>query len=163
MKCTLLLVLSFLISATGFSCRSISVTKSEHKPESSLKMQNNTISFSELRRVNSNVKLGQYSFIKDFSATLNLYSQLEDKKFSRSEPIPTLSENEYFLVLKPTLKKEKYGDIEVTKLEIKNNVLNVYYQEISNSEYILNKQNNPILILRVSGKAPLSAKLVLNE
>ncbi|WP_219969512.1 hypothetical protein [Chryseobacterium chendengshani] len=139
------------------------MTKGELKPESSRKMQGNTISFSEVRRANRSVNLGEYSIIKDFSETVKLYSQLDEKKFSRSEPVPTLSDDEYFLVLKPKLKKEKYGDVEVMKMELKNNILNIYYKEVTNSEYISNKQKNPILILRVSGKVPLSAKLVLNK
>ena len=118
------------------------------------------VEFSEVRRLNRDVQLSDFLIIKDFSETVKLYGKLEDKRFSRSVPIPTLEENEFFLLLKPIMKKQVFGDLEITKMVIKGSVLNVYYKEISNEEYLLNKQKNPILILRVNGVTPSSVKLI---
>lgn len=160
MKYTFLLVLSFLIGSAEFSCRSVSVTNNELKTESIMNKPQVNVEFSEVRRLNRDVQLSDFLIIKDFSETVKLYGKLEDKRFSRSVPIPTLEENEFFLLLKPIMKKQVFGDLEITKMEIKGSVLNIYYKEISNEEYLLNKQKNPILILRVNGVAPSSVKLI---
>lgn len=118
------------------------------------------VKFSEVRRLNSEVQLNNFVIIKDFSETVKLYGKIADIRFSRSEPIPTLEENEFFLLLKPIMKKQTFGDFEVTKMEMKGSVLNVYYKEIRNEEYFLNKQKNPIVILRVNGVAPSGVKLI---
>jgi len=160
MKYTFLLVLSFLIGSAEFSCRSVSVTNNELKAESIMNKPQVNVEFSEVRRLNRDVQLSDFLIIKDFSETVKLYGKLEDKRFSRSVPIPTLEENEFFLLLKPIMKKQVFGDLEITKMVIKGSVLNVYYKEISNEEYLLNKQKNPILILRVNGVTPSSVKLI---
>lgn len=118
------------------------------------------VKFSEVRRLNSEVQLNNFLIIKDFSETVKLYGKIADKRFSRSEPIPILEENEFFLLLKPIMKKQTFGDFEVTKMEMKGSVLNVYYKEIKNEEYFFNKQKNPIVILRVNGVSPLGVKLI---
>lgn len=160
MKHTFLLVLSFLISSAEFSCRSVSMANNELKAESTMNEPQGNVEFSEVRRLNREVQLNDFLIIKDFSETVKLYGKLADKRFSRSAPIPTLEENEFFLLLKPIMKKQIFGDLEVTKMEMKGSVLNVYYKEISNEEYLLNKQKNPILILRVNGVAPSAVKLI---
>lgn len=160
MKYTFLLVLSFLISSAKFSCRSVSMANNELKAESIMNEPQGNVEFSEVRRLNREVQLNDFLIIKDFSETVKLYGKLADKRFSRSAPIPTLEENEFFLLLKPIMKKQPFGDCEVTKMEMKGSVLNVYYKEISNEEYLLNKQKNPILILRVNGIAPSTVKLI---
>lgn len=160
MKHTFLLVLSFLISSTEFSCRSASMANNVLKAESIMNEPQGNVEFSEVRRLNREVQLNDFLIIKDFSETVKLYGKLADKRFSRSEPIPTLEENEFFLLLKPIMKKQIFGDLEVTKMEMKGSVLNVYYKEISNEEYLLSKQKNPILILRVNGVAPSTVKLI---
>lgn len=160
MKHTFLLVLSFLISSAEFSCRSFSMANNELKAESIMNDPQGNVEFSEVRRLNREVQLNDFLIIKDFSETVKLYGKLADKRFSRSAPIPTLEENEFFLLLKPIMKKQIFGDLEVTKMEMKGSVLNVYYKEISNEEYLLNKQKNPILILRVNGVAPSGVKLI---
>lgn len=160
MKHTFLLVLSFLISSAEFSCRSVSVANNELKAESIMNESQGNVEFSEVRRLNREVQLNDFLIIKDFSETVKLYGKLADKRFSRSAPIPTLEKNEFFLLLKPIMKKQIFGDLEVTKMEMKGSVLNVYYKEISNEEYLSNKQKNPILILRVSGVAPSAVKLI---
>ncbi|WP_162088814.1 hypothetical protein [Chryseobacterium aquaeductus] len=134
--------------------------KKEIESEVVMKVPQVMIDFSEVRRLNRDIILNEYLMITDFDQTVKLYSQLEDKRFSRSEPIPALFEKDFFLMLKPKMKKELYGDIEVTKMEIKNSVLNVYYKEITNEEYLSEKQKNPILILRVNGEIPSSIKLM---
>ena len=160
MKYTFLLVLSFLISSAEFSCRSVSMANNELKAESIMNELQGNVEFSEVRRLNREVQLNDFLIIKDFSETVKLYGKLADKRFSRSAPIPTLEYNEFFLLLKPIMKKQIFGDLEVTKMEMKGSVLNVYYKEISNEEYLLNKQKNPILILRVNGVAPSAVKLI---
>lgn len=163
MKYAWLLVLSFLTMATGFSCRNISTAKSEIKKEEGMAKRDETVAFSEVRRINRNIQMSEYMIISDFSEMVKLYSKLDDRKFSRSEPIPTLSDNEFFLILKPKLEKEQYGDIEVTKIDKNGTVLNVYYKEITNNEYLLNQQSNPILIVRVTGIIPTDVKLLLQK
>ena len=160
MKHTFLLVMSVLIGSAEFSCRSVSVANNELKAESIMNEPQGNVEFSEVRRLNREVQLNDFLIIKDFSETVKLYGKLADERFSRSEPIPTLEKNEYFLLLKPIMKKQTFGDFEVTKMEMKGSVLNVYYKEIGNEEYLLNKQKNPILILRVSGVAPSGVKLI---
>lgn len=160
MKYTFLLVLSFLISSAEFSCRSVSMANNELKAESIMNEPQGNVEFSEVRRLNREVQLNDFLIIKDFSETVKLYGKLADKRFSRSAPIPTLEDNEFFLLLKPIMKKQIFGDLEVTKMEMKGSVLNVYYKEISNEEYLLNKQKDPILILRVNGVAPSAVKLI---
>lgn len=160
MKHTFLLVLSFLISSAEFSCRSVSMANNELKAESIMNKPQGNVEFSEVRRLNREVQLNDFLIIKDFSETVKLYGKLADKRFSRSAPIPTLEENEFFLLLKPIMKKQTFGDLEVTKMEMKGSVLNVYYKEISNEEYLLNKQKNPIVILRVNGVVPSGVKLI---
>lgn len=160
MKHTFLLVLSFLISSAEFSCRGVSMANNELKAESIMNEPQGNGEFSEVRRLNREVQLNEFLIIKDFSETVKLFGKLADKRFSRSAPIPTLEENEFFLLLKPIMKKQIFGDLEVTKMEMKGSVLNVYYKEISNEEYLLNKQKNPILILRVNGVAPSAVKLI---
>lgn len=160
MKHTFLLVLSFLISSAEFSCRSVSMANNELKAESIMNEPQGNVEFSEVRRLNRKVQLNDFLIIKDFSETVKLYGKLADKRFSRSAPIPTLEDNEFFLLLKPIMKRQIFGDLEVTKMEMKGSVLNVYYKEISNEEYLLNKQKNPILILRVNGVAPSAVTLI---
>jgi hypothetical protein len=163
MKRAWFLVLSFLIVATGFSCRNISTAKSEVKNETVMDEQDQSVIFLEVRRLNRDLPLKEFKIISDFDETVKLYGELSDKKFARSEPIPTLSDNEFFLLLKPKLKKQQYGGIEVIKIERKETVLNVYYKEVKNEEYSLNKENNPILILRVNGVIPQDVKLLLQK
>lgn len=158
MNCAFLLVFSFLTCAIS-SCSSMSVEKNKINRQSLMNKENDSTGFSEVRRLNHKIQLPEYSFLTTFDQTLTLYSQLEDKRYSRSEPIPALFDNEFFLVLKPKLKKQ-YGDIEITKLQKNDAVLDVYYKEIINSEYLTNKQNNPILILRVNGKVPSKVNLI---
>ncbi|MBB4805017.1 hypothetical protein HNP38_000289 [Chryseobacterium defluvii] len=118
------------------------------------------IKFSEVRRLNKNISLKECMIVQSLEETVKLYGLLEDKRFSRSEPIPSLSENEFLLMLKPELKKQQYGDIEVIKIEEEQSVFNVYYKEINNEEYLLNKEKNPILILKIEGEIPSSVKLI---
>lgn len=123
--------------------------------------RNNTeIIFSEVRRLNKDIPLKEYTIVQSFEETMKLYRLMEDKRFSRSAPIPTLDENEFLLVLKPKLKTQPYGDIEIEKIEEVKSVLHVYYKEINNEEYQLNKEKNPILILKIEGKIPSSVKLI---
>jgi hypothetical protein len=121
---------------------------------------NSEVKFSEVRRLNREVPLKESMVIQSFEETVKLYRLLEDKRFSRSEPVPTLSENEFLLLLKPEMKIKQYGDIEVVKIEEEQSVLHVYYKEVDNEEYVLNKEKNPILILIVEGKIPSKVKLI---
>lgn len=123
-------------------------------------MQDNFVGFSEEKRLNKDIDLKEFVILTTFSQTLDIYSKLNDKKFSRFEPIPTLFDDEFFILLKPRLKIFKYGDIDVVKIEKEKSVLNVYYTEIKNEEYLLNKQKNPILILRLKGDVPSNVNLI---
>ncbi|PQA95288.1 hypothetical protein B0A69_07555 [Chryseobacterium shigense] len=144
----------------GSGCTNVSATKNGIKQASVMTRNNNEIKFSEVRRLNKNIPLKEYTVLQSFEEIVKLYSTMEDKRFSRSQPIPTLSENEFLLVLKPQLKKQPYGDIEIVRMEEEQSVLNVYYKEIDNEEYLLNKEKNPILILKIEGKIPSGVKLI---
>ncbi|WP_123902696.1 hypothetical protein [Chryseobacterium elymi] len=144
----------------GSACKGLSATKNIVETELVMSKNNNEIKFSEVRRLNKDVPLEEYTILQSFEQTLKLYSLMEDKRFSRSQPIPTLSENEFLLVLKPILKKQQYGDIEIERIEEDKSVLKVYYKEINNEEYLLNKEKNPVLILKIEGKAPSGVKLI---
>lgn len=160
MKHTFLLVMSFLFCSAQFSCNSVSVAKNEFKDKGEMKIPQDDVIFSEVRRLNRAIAIGEYLVITDFDQTVNLYSKLEDKRFSRSEPIPALEDNEFFLMLKPLMKNHLNGDIEVKKMESNGSVLNVYYEEIPNVEYSADKLKNPILILRVTASVPSEVKLI---
>lgn len=157
----LLIFLLFLFGfGGGVGCTSVSATKNMVKTEPVMSRNNNEITFSEVRRLNKNIPLKEYTILQSFEETLKLYRLMEDKRFSRGAPIPTLSENEFLLVLKPTLKTQQYGDIEIEKIEEEKSVLHIYYKEIINEEYVLNKEKNPILILKIEGKVPSGVKLI---
>ncbi|MGK6341720.1 hypothetical protein ACMGDK_05735 [Chryseobacterium sp. DT-3] len=160
MKKVFLLIFLLLLGLGGSACTNLSAAKNVVETESVMSKNNNEIKFSEVRRVNKNIPLKEYTILQSFEETVKLYSLMQDKRFSRSEPIPTLSENEFLLVLKPTLKTLQYGDIEIEKIEEDKSVLNVYYKEINNEEYLLNKEKNPILILKIEGKVPSGVKLI---
>lgn len=111
------------------------------------------VEFTEVRRLNYAVNLKEYTIINSTKGIKELYGKLNDSKFSRSAPIPILEgENECFLVVKPKLKKIKYGDIEIEKLESKGSVLIVTYRETESDEYAEKKQSNPIVILKISNR-----------
>ncbi|SHF49629.1 hypothetical protein [Chryseobacterium sp. OV279] len=159
-----LFLLSFLLLLFGFGgglgCTNVSASKNSVKTESVMSRNNTEIKFSEVRRLNRDVSLKEYTILQSFEETVKLYRLMEDKRFSRSAPIPTLDENEFLLVLKPRLKTQPYGDIEIQKIEEVKSVLNVYYKEINNEEYLLNREKNPILILKVEGEIPSGVKLI---
>lgn len=160
MKSVWLMVLSYLLLVVGLNCSSSVLGKSDIKTNKLITIQDNSVGFSEERRFNKDVDLKEFVILTTFNQTLDIYSKLNDKKFSRSEPIPTLFDDEFFMLLKPRLKRFKYGDIDVVKIEKEKSVLNVYYNEIENEEYLLNKQKNPILILRLKGGVPLNVNLI---
>lgn len=160
MKSVGLIIFSFLWLVAGLNCSNAVLAKGDIKINTAMIVEENFIDFSEVRRLNKDVDLKEFMILTTFNQTLDLYRKLEDGKFSRSEPIPTLFDNEFFIALKPQLKKLKYGDIDVIRIEEKKSVLNVYYREIENDEYLLNKQKNPILILRLKGNIPSSVKLI---
>ncbi|PIF44982.1 hypothetical protein CLU96_1981 [Chryseobacterium sp. 52] len=107
------------------------------------------VEYVEIRRLNFNNDLKEYTVITTTKGIKDLYMKLSDSKYSRSAPIPVLEEGEYFLVLKPKLKKIKNGDIEIEKLETSRSTLNIFYQEIENQEYADKNQSDPILILKI--------------
>lgn len=163
MKRVFLLIFLLLLFGfgVGIGCTNFSATKNVVKTESGMSGNNNEIKFSEVRRLNKSILLKEYTLVQSFEETVKLYSVMEDKRFSRSQPIPTLSENEFLLVLKPQLKTKEYGDIEIEKIEEEKSFLKVYYKEIDNEEYLLNKEKNPILILKIEGKVPSGVKLII--
>ncbi|WP_131368662.1 hypothetical protein [Chryseobacterium luteum] len=118
------------------------------------------VEFTEIRRLNLKTDLKEYTVITSTKGIKELYMKLNDSKYSRSAPIPVLEEGEYFLVLKPKLKKIKNGDIEIEKLETNGSTLNVFYKEIENQEYTEKKQSDPILILKIMD-SPKKIKLTI--
>ncbi|MCD0477400.1 hypothetical protein LPB90_02955 [Chryseobacterium sp. LC2016-29] len=160
MKSVCVMVLSYLLLVVGLNCSNSVLGKSDIKMDKSIMMQDIFVGFSEEKRLNKDIDLKEFVILTTFNQTLDIYSKLNDKKFSRSEPIPTLFDDEFFILLKPRLKMFKYGDIDVVKIEKEKSVLNVYYTEIKNEEYLLNKQKNPILILRLKGDVPSNVNLI---
>ncbi|MGK6341722.1 hypothetical protein ACMGDK_05745 [Chryseobacterium sp. DT-3] len=118
------------------------------------------VEFTEIRRLNLKTDLKEYTVITSTKGIKELYKKLNDSKYSRSAPIPVLEEGEYFLVLKPKLKKIKNGDIEIEKLETTGSTLKVFYKEVENQEYAEKKQSDPILILKIIG-SPKNIKLLI--
>ncbi|MCY1663871.1 DUF4158 domain-containing protein [Chryseobacterium sp. SL1] len=116
------------------------------------------VEFTEIRRLNSVVSLAQYTVITSTKGIKELYMKFSDTRYSRSEPIPVLSEGEYFVVLKPELKKIQNGDIEIEKLETNGVTLNILYKEVENPEYAEKKQSDPILIIKIKSN-PKKIKL----
>lgn len=160
MKSVGLVMFSFLWLVAGLNCSNSVLAKNDIKTNTPIIVKENFIDFSEVRRLNKDVDLKEFMILTTFDQTLNLYSKLEDKRFSRSAPIPTLFDDEFFILLQPQMKKLKYGDIDVVRIEENGSILNVYYKEITNDEYSLNKQKNPILILRLKGNIPSNVKLI---
>ncbi|MCW3161174.1 hypothetical protein [Chryseobacterium oryctis] len=136
------------------------VTKNVIELKPVMREKDEEMKFSEVRRLNKDIHLEEYMVLQSFEEIVKLYSLLEDKRFSRSEPIPVLAENEFLLLLKPKLKTQLYADIEVMRVEEEKSVLNVYYKEINNEEYKLNKEKDPILILKIEGVIPSKVKLI---
>lgn len=153
----MIFLLFLFVFGAALACTPISATNNISEKQS---VMNSEVKFSEVRRLNREVPLKESMVIQSFEETVKLYRLLEDKRFSRSEPVPTLSENEFLLLLKPEMKIKQYGDIEVVKIEEEQSVLHVYYKEVDNEEYVLNKEKNPILILIVEGKIPSKVKLI---
>jgi hypothetical protein len=121
------------------------------------------VDFTEVRRLNSTFKLKLSTIIKNTKEIKDLYKNLDDSRHSRSAPIPILkNDKEVFLVLKPKLKKARYGDIEIEKMESDGKILFVTYKEVDNQEYADKKQSNPIVILKVIDK-PKGIKLIQIE
>lgn len=117
------------------------------------------VEFTEIRRLNSAVSLAQYTVITSTKGIKELYMKFSDTRYSRSAPIPILSEGEYFVVLKPELKKIQNGDIEIEKLETNGFTLNILYKEVENQEYAEKKQSDPILIIKIKSN-PKKIKLI---
>ncbi|AZA79952.1 hypothetical protein EG347_21920 [Chryseobacterium sp. G0186] len=114
------------------------------------KQNSGKLNFSEIRRQNSEIKLKVAEIIDTKEGIRNLYKVLANKEFSKSAPIPNLiNDSECLLLLKPKLKKVKFGDIEVDSLRQHGSILTVYYREIANWEYAEQKQSNPLLILKI--------------
>ncbi|MGC5745862.1 hypothetical protein [Chryseobacterium sp. NFX27] len=118
------------------------------------------VEFTEIRRLNLKTDLKEYTVITSTKGIKDLYMNLNDSKYSRSAPIPVLEEGEYFLVLKPTLRKIKNGDIEIEKLETNTSTLTVFYKEVESQEYKEKKQSDPILIVKITG-SPKKIKLTI--
>lgn len=118
------------------------------------------VEFTEIRRLNSGIDLSEYTVITSTKGIKDLYMKLNDSKYSRSAPIPVLEEGEFFLVIKPKLKKIKNGDIEVEKIERNGSTLNVLYKEIENQEYAEKNQSSPVLILKIFD-SPKKIKLTI--
>ncbi len=138
----------FLMIALVFSCNSL------ENSNQSLNQSANTeiLDFVEMRRLNYKIDLKETTFLNSFQDILTLYQRLEDTKYSKGFPIPSLEENETLIVLKPTLKKIKYGDIEIVDIQNKEENLIIKYKEILNVDYEKSKASNPILIIKTSEK-----------
>ncbi len=90
-----------------------------------------------------------------------IYRKLDDSEYSKSAPIPVLeNDTEFFLVVKPRIKKIKNNDIEIEKVESDGSVLWVAYREIQNDEYRKKRPSNPIVIIKILNK-PKKIKLKL--
>ncbi|KFF26200.1 hypothetical protein IW16_10005 [Chryseobacterium vrystaatense] len=118
------------------------------------------VEFTEIRRLNFDHNMKEYTVITSTKEIKDLYMELNDSKYSRSAPIPVLQEGEYFLVLKPKLKTLKNGDIDIVKMESNSSVLNIFYKEIENQEYSDKKLSHPILILKITD-SPKKIKLTI--
>jgi hypothetical protein len=118
------------------------------------------IEFTEIRKLNAVLNMPQVSIINTTKEIKEFYKKINNQKYSKSAPIPVIEEDkESFLILKPQLKKIKYGDIEVQKVESDGSTLFVSYKEVGNQEYNENKQSNPILIIKILNK-PKKIKLI---
>ncbi|MCP1299639.1 hypothetical protein NK356_10710 [Chryseobacterium sp. S0630] len=117
------------------------------------------VEFIEIRRLNSNDDLNPYTIMTSSKEIKELYKKFNDSRYAKSAPIPVLDEGEYFLVLRPKLKKIPYGDVEIKKLEATGSTLNVFYKEVKSLEYEEKKQSNPVLILKILDN-PKKIKLI---
>lgn len=142
-----------------FSC---SNSKNMNGIDQDNKNQKN-VEFIEVRRLNHAIELNETSLINSTNEIKLLYQQLNDSRYSKSAPIPVLEgDEEAFLVLKPKLKRIKYGDIEVEILMLEGSTLWVTYKEVENPEYFEKKQSDPIVILKIFN-SPKTVRLIQTQ
>lgn len=136
----------------GFSFLALNLSCSNSKNITTEQSQT-SIEFTEERRLNHPLNLNETTIINSSQELIELYGKLEDKSIPRSAPIPSFDGNiESIIVIKPTLKKLKYGDIEIESVEQIKSKLRINYREVENWEFTENKWNNPIVIIRVTEK-----------
>lgn len=161
MKNLLFLIFSLLTGGLGCGCSGSLPAKSNFSMSNQEEAQQENVHFTELRRLNREVDIEDIKVITTFKQTSELYAKLDEKKFSRSAPIPTLDGDEFLVVLKPAIQNRKFNDIEITKINVQEKELKIYYREIVNSEYAIN-QKSPIIILKVEEKVPSGVQLINN-
>lgn len=111
------------------------------------------VKFTEERRLNHTINLAEITIINTLADLTELYGNLQDPDLPRSAPIPPFDEkNEFILVLKPEMNANTFKDIEIENVQKSGNQLIVNYREVENAEYAENKWNDPIVILKVTGK-----------
>ncbi|WP_449387978.1 hypothetical protein [Chryseobacterium lineare] len=117
------------------------------------------VEFIEIRKENYNCKLKPYTILKNTKEIKDFYKKINASTYSKSAPIPVIEgDNNFFLFLKPKLRKIKNGDIEVENIMSDGVTIYINYKEINN-EYVKKKETNPILILKILHKQPKSIKL----
>lgn len=144
----------FIMFFLFFSCSSqIISTQNKNIEKTNMKIEKNEgIEFEEMRRLNFKIDREEVSVLKEFNEILNFYQKLENPKYPKSYPIPSLQEEESLIIIKPTLKKMKFGDLEIIKMMINNETLVIQYKEIENWEYKRDQVSDPIVIIKVSEK-----------
>lgn len=140
----------FLFANIAFLSLNLSCSNSKNMNAGQSKI---SVEFTEERRLNHTLSLKESTIINTSQELIELYSQLEDRTTPRSAPIPAFDENtESILIIKPTLKSLKYGDIEIVKIEKVKDQLMINYREIENWEFAKKKWRNPTVILKISEK-----------
>lgn len=119
------------------------------------------IAFFEERRLNKKIDFPEVTVVNSLVKLTEIYAQLEEPNFPRSAPIPSFDpSSESILVLKPKMENNSFSDVNVQKISLtKNNEWLVQYAYAPSEEFVQNKWNDPIIILRVSGH-PETVKLV---
>lgn len=111
------------------------------------------VTFTEERKLNSLIELDEISMIHSTEELIELYAKLNDPNVPRSAPIPSFDESsETIIVVKPKLKSQSFGDIEIVSVQNSDSQLNINYKEIESWEFTENKWKDPVVILKVAGK-----------
>lgn len=75
-----------------------------------------------------------------------IHQKNEGNRFS---PIPTIIENETYLVVKPKLKN--YNDVSIDKISLNKNILYIKVTEFNNPDFRKENRSSPNVLLKLAG------------
>lgn len=120
--------------------------------------QNTPIEFEDVYHYPYALTSEKFLFIKDQQKMDAVYSVIHKKTGgNRMAPIPTVNDDEIYLIFKPILKTS--NDVEIKKIYLKNTTLYVQVQPFTNPELQKNSRITPNILVKLLKK--VSAKKVV--